>query len=263
MKKLKGLLIAVILVIACCVPLCGCGSGNNLNVTNVEYDNEGLYTAGGGTLTTTVGNLDVDWVGGDVGIVYGDVTYPTVNEVTSREVEEGLKVRWYADTVSDTLYIRFAACGRWNIKGLKKDLTITLPRDSSMRELDIDAVSCNVDTVEAPFEIYDFDTVSCNVNVQSSVAQRIKIDDVSSNYSLKAGKLTSLDLDAVSCNADIYLPQGKGFYAEVDEVSSKLNSETEATRTKDSWFSGDKSARMNLDLVSSDVNVRVWDTTQG
>ena len=68
----------------------GCTAGQH-------YDNAKAYTMGGASLSKTVTALDVNWISGNVNIVYDDVTGVSFSESSEETLTEKTSMYYWLD----------------------------------------------------------------------------------------------------------------------------------------------------------------------
>ena len=128
----------LVFVLALCLAmLAGCqGSGIQNQVTTVTYDHPESYTAGGGETTQPVERVAIDWYNGSVTVARHDGDAVAFSETANRTLEEGLTLRWRVE--DGTLSLVYCQAGQVQLGDLEKDLTVLLPRDLTLEELEVD-----------------------------------------------------------------------------------------------------------------------------
>ena len=218
-----------------------------------------------------VSEIKIEWVAGTVKVQPGDV-----ESIRFSETEGDRPMAYFMD--GDELVIRFME-GKWtDIVGsplrTKKDLTVTVPRDWSGKELSIEAVEADVQVVDLVLEELDFDGVSGRFAAENCQVRELDMDTVSGNVSY-SGSLQELDVDSVSAdcvlnlsnvpaavemdgvsgNLEITLPENAGFSVRLQSAGGKLTTDFEGTRSGKSFVSGDGACRITLSGVSGNVGV--------
>lgn len=138
----------LVFVLALCLAmLAGCqGSGIQNQVTTVTYDRPESYTAGGGETTQPVERVTIDWYNGSVTVARHNGDAVAFSETANRTLEEGLTLRWRVE--DGTLSLVYCQAGQVQLGDLEKDLTVLLPEDLTLEELE-------VDTGAAPVQVSD------------------------------------------------------------------------------------------------------------
>ena len=156
MKKLFYLLAAFFALL-----LAGCGKGHG---EEFLYDRPENYTSGSASLTQPVKRLEIDWLAGSVHLEAGDTAELSFEESAGRTLSEELTVHWWLE--GDTLHIKFCASGRWTLGGLQKDLTVTLPRNLTLEEVEITTVSAEIQAPELSARAVKWNTTSGDMTAQ-------------------------------------------------------------------------------------------------
>lgn len=119
--------------------LAGCGGGT-LSDNKAEQ-----YTAGGGTVTEPIKNLEIQWVSGSVEICQGTEDQVTFRETADRVLSDDFVMGWRLE--GETLYIDFCAANSWTLDIPDKALTVTLPQDLVLESVQVTTTSA---TFHAP-----------------------------------------------------------------------------------------------------------------
>ena len=113
--------------------LAGCGGGT-LSDNKAEQ-----YTAGDGTVTEPIKNLEIQWVSGSVEICQGTEDQVTFRETADRVLSDDFVMGWRLE--GETLYIDFCAANSWTLDIPDKALTVTLPQDLVLESVQVTTTS--------------------------------------------------------------------------------------------------------------------------
>lgn len=261
----------------------------NTVATNFEWDNflQGSWTDAGGELSSVgsvpsseIRNIQIDWSTGSITIVPGDVDAITYQETGCKDDND----RMVLAMADDTLIIHFTNTRVfWGITiDTPKDLLITVPRDWSCNELEIDVASAQVTIRDLTIETVDFDGASGVCKFENSQVGHLDMDTASGDVRFN-GMLQELDLDAASASCtlvltqapkridadmasgdlDITLPENSGFSMKLDAVSGDFSSDFPTTIQNDCHVYGDGSCRINVSAMSGDVVIRKAEDSAG
>lgn len=270
MKRFKKfIVVSVVAVFA--VALCafsGCGYTNGEYWTDVSYDNESAYTIGGGEITKSISEIYIDWVCDDVTVKPYEGTAVKVEETSDKELEEGLKLRYLVE--GGKLTVQYATCGRHNIRGLNKKLTMSVPVGTTLDKLNIESISGNIETQVLVNEI-NVNSVSGNVwasNViqgatVNTVSGKITVaggaviqaDSVSGNIELALGNVTAINAKTVSGGIKLVLPESLGFTLTFKTTSGKFSSALEAAKDGNTYTRLDGSASITAKTTSGNLTI--------
>lgn len=228
--------------------------------------------------TQDVSRISINWVSGKITVEPADVTdvivqdenpdskYPTV--ITNRSGK--LTIDFSENTVFNGFGLNF------NSKGLRKDLTIYVPRDFSLKELELDAASTDLEVHDLTIGEVEIDTASGASTFINCNIEKLDIDSASGDMIFK-GSLDKLDFDAASANfegvftnvpsqltmdsmsgdLDITLPPDAGFTVKQDGMSNKFSSEFNTTTRNGSYVHGSGACRIEVDGMSNNINIRM------
>ena len=104
-----------------------------------SYANSDKYTAGDAEINQPVHNLTIDWASGKVDILYHNKNTVILSEKSKKTISPEMQMRWWLD--GDTLRIQYAKPGIHLNQNLQKELTVTLPKDILLDDVNINATS--------------------------------------------------------------------------------------------------------------------------
>lgn len=224
MKKAILLLFTAAL---CAVLLCGCRMSvrPSVGLASFCYDHAEQYTGGGAALTDTVERVEIHWLSGSVSVeVHGEDTI-SFSEEANRKLTKDDCLNYRLD--GTTLVIQFCRSGKWDLNGLQKDLTVLLPEELLLKELEVDSVSAELCADGVSAEEMEMDTVSGDICLRHcGVTTRAKLDTVSGSVGAElAQPLESLYAETVSGNVEITAPELTAFHADTTSGSVFLAAE--------------------------------------
>ncbi|MGN0806517.1 MAG: DUF4097 family beta strand repeat-containing protein [Candidatus Coproplasma sp.] len=247
-KKSISVIFSAITAIALCA-VCGCVSLGEL-WTDVNYANESAYTIGGGEIPENVNEIEIDWVCDDITIEHYSGTTVKVEESADKEIEEKFQLRRLVE--NGKLTVRFATCGRHDIRGLNKKLTVLIPEGVTLDKLTLKSVSGNI-TSKVSVKQAIVDNVSGSVTLENAV-QSVDVESVSGSIELTLDG-AAVTIDVVSGNVYLSVPETLGFTLTVATVSGKFNSSLEMAKNGDTYTRLGGGTNMTVDTVSGNINV--------
>ncbi len=143
MKKTCQALLILICAL-CAVLLGGCQSGAlpSFSLSAVSYDHAERYLMGGASLSAAVEKLQISWIDGRVQVERHSGDKITFSEEANRALDADTSLYYWLD--GDTLHIQYCRSGLRNLANLEKELTLWLPEELTLRELEISTVSAPV-----------------------------------------------------------------------------------------------------------------------
>ena len=210
MKKL--LIPGLVLLLCAMAVLAGCGQ-QHTNGTQTDsqagYTPDTGYTAGATTVTQLNGfrSIDIEWVNGQVNVELYDGEGIELTDTLTDGSAVTQPMQWRMDEDDSTLDIR----SQPKLVSLNEEkiLTVRLPRNIVLYELDIDAVSASVSvalTDEDTLSLSELDVTSVSgaINVYAANAGEISLSTTSSDISGSV-RTQQLEADSVSGSIDLTL----------------------------------------------------------
>lgn len=297
----KKIRIMTVMMVMSCLLLTGCMSrgGGGLGLSSYHYDDAGKYSMGGETLSmasAAVSRLEIDWISGEVEIIYHPEETIIFSETANQELDENMTMRYWVD--GNTLRIKFAKAGDWKFNNIQKSLTVYLPEKLTLNELEIDTTSAGViaqgiramnveiDTVSGGIDIseavvsdsFSADTTSGQVAVMfAEPLSELEIGTVSGGVQVSVSKLTEFDIDStsgainlsaesapksgeistVSGSVELILPETAEFRAGISTVSGQIESEIPLNKDGKYYICGSGACRYEIDTTSGNISFRL------
>ena len=166
---------ATVLMVAC---------GENTKI-DIKYDHPERYSVGDATLQQPIRGISVDWLFGNMEILYTDDSAVCIHE----EIQEGflpltdsLRMRYYVDEEGE-LEIQYCGQGKYrygDLKNIRKHLVVEVPRGTVLDDIDIDGVETGViiENVASRKLAVDGVKVSVNANYPNTLPNEIDVDGV-------------------------------------------------------------------------------------
>lgn len=237
---------------------------------------EGTYAPGvsaSSIPTDQVQEISIDWVSGTVTIQPGDV-----EEISFYEESTNEKYPMVWKLHNGELSIQFCQDHIFPHGfsfTLDKDLTILVPKDFTLDELELDAASTNLSASGLTVRSVELDTASGISRFKNCDVTELDIDTASGDVYFE-GSLGSLDFDAASASftgvltntpsrmsvdsasgdLDLTLPEDTGFSVSLDGMSCNFSSDFDTTTRNGRHTHGDGRCRIDMDGMSSDIIIR-------
>lgn len=297
MNRLK-LAAALVTALGLTVCLAGCmvkGDTGSTAAVDLTYDDSENYTIGGAQLNDTVEHIEIDWIAGNVKLLYSDSDMVSFSEESNKNLTDDFKLHYWLD--GTTLKIRFCGSGHWSLGRLEKDLTVTVPKNFPLTNLKITSISANVsleaiETESAFIETtsgiicltgctvtdrFEFETISGGLEAEfaeplneltgstssGAVAvtaphiDRFKVSAASGSVSLSAeAEPQWLDIGTVSGTVDLTLPESASVTLDFRSTSGKLSSELSGRTEDGKYIFGDGAGEYRIKTVSGNAAVR-------
>ncbi len=190
---MKRLMISVVFVLVCA--LCLCFASCDLFGESYDYDDAKMYTAGGGSFSSRINKLDIEWHSGRVVLAASDsVTAVTIYEEGGEQDE--MMYHWLD---GDELKIRQAESGTDYEDLGPKTLHVEVPASLKFLTVEIDTSSADVYAENLKSTELDIDTSSGKVFVGGDASDPgvVDIDTTGGDVSC-AGVATRFEIDTVS-----------------------------------------------------------------
>lgn len=272
MKK-RFLLASVLAACTASVALSGCSDKTDI----LSYANADQYTAGGGSVAGAVTELEIDWIDGNVEIVYGDVENVTFSETSAATLTAENTLQYWLENT--TLHIKFAKAKKLvSINSYpEKDLKVVLPASLALNKLDVEAVDTNVKIDNLTVGDVEVETVDGVVNAYLvGTTREITVDTVGGDITVKANAVSEFDIETVG--AEVYVESVTaptsgsfesvggsltlalydnvaGFTFDVDGLGGAFTSDFETTKQGDRYVYGSGACQYEAETVGGNVNV--------
>lgn len=180
--------IAFLMAVMASVLFAACGENTKIDI---KYDHPERYSVGDATLNQPISGISVDWLFGDMEIVYTDDSAVRIHE----EIQEGflpltdsLRMRYYVDEEGE-LEIQYCGHGKYrygDLKNIRKHLVVEVPRGKVLDEISIDGVETGVIVGQVLSRELTVDGVKVSVNADypDALPNEIDIDGVQSLLAL-------------------------------------------------------------------------------
>ena len=226
-----------------------------------------------------ISELEIDWVAGHIKILPGEETdiIRFWDDYTGKE-----EYLLYYEIDEDTVSIQYARNLDWDSPlgitanhVIEKNLTVQVPANWVCQSLEIDAASAALEIHDLAIESVDIDTASGKCGFENCSFDTLDIDtasgDVVYSGSLRilncdaasasiAAQLTNIpsriNVDSMSSNVDIALPENAGFTANVDGLSTDLESDFAVENRNGNYVCGDGACLINVNSLSGKLHIR-------
>lgn len=230
-----------------------------------NYEDSNLYSTGAAEVPVDgITEISVEWVNGNINVEYYDGDTISFSETEPKS--ENYAMRYRVD--GNELKIKFCKSGilsrsNYDKSTYGKDLTLYIPKDLSLNELDIDSISSTINVHDISAYSVNFDTVSGNVNASGSFSEA-DFDSVSGNIYITCYSVPrSISVDTISGDCELAVPEDiNGFTVDYETVSGSIigndfyiNSSKKATIGEGSQVYGDGSTDIDFDSVSGSLEI--------
>lgn len=191
--KIKNPLIPLVACIAlsACAALGGCGVRSGY-----LYDDAKSYSVGDAVITESVTELDVDWVGGNVEIIYEDRQGISISETSEKKYSSSQTMRYSVE--NGTLKIKYAKSGTTNLKKLSKNLKIVLPAADALKYYEVETEAANLTVEGIRCQDFSFGSNSGNLNFTGAVVHEFEAETDSGNVTANLSAFYDVDVETSS-----------------------------------------------------------------
>lgn len=251
------------------------GSGSASDSGATSSSGAASPAASASVAASSVNKLSIEWVSGSITIRPGDTDTITYEETGASDSRYPM----VAKQKGGTLTLQYCKDGvsfglRWP-SDLKKDLTVTVPRDWVCRDLEIDAASAAVDIQDLTIGELELDTANGTCRLENCDVGEMDVDTASGDVTFSgtlgsfdcdsaSAKITltltnvprSIEVDTASGDLDLTLPKDAGFTASVEGLSTRFSSDFPTTTRNGRYLCGDGACEIQVDAMSGDVTIR-------
>ena len=234
---MKKLLVPLFAAALCTTLLCGCRMSlrPSVGLSSFRYDQAEQYTAGGAVLSDAVERVEIHWLSGSVAVqAHGEDTISFSEEANRKLTKDDCL---YHRLDGTTLLIQFCRSGKWDLNGLEKDLTVLLPEELLLKDLEIDGVSAEIAAEGVGTEAANLNTISGDIRLTDCIITKLaELDTVSGAVAAELTQpLDSLYAGTVSGHMEVTAPEIGAFHGDttsgavflaVDAAPRELDIET-------------------------------------
>ena len=234
--------IAFIIAVMASVLFAACGENTKIDI---KYDHPERYSVGDATLSQPISGISVDWLFGDMEIVYTDDSAVRIHE----EMQEGflpltdsLCMRYYVDEEGE-LEIQYCGHGKYrygDLKNIRKHLVVEVPRGKVLDEISIDGVETGVIVGQVLSRELTVDGVKVSVNAD--------YPDTLPN---------EIDVDGVQCLLALHVvPETAGLTIEMSGIKPFLSCDLPSRKEGEKTIVGDGRCKVESDGVDVHLSIR-------
>ncbi len=222
-------------------------------------EGESTLTAEADFAGTSITNVEVNWVVGNITILAGD--HVSLKEYSAETVADQDRIEYTLNgtalVINEYPSTDMFSLGSANSDRVKKDLVLTLP--AGLSELRLNIVVGNVTTEEGiSAGKIELNGVSSQISLANLEVKEFEINVVDAAITLDyAAAPEEIDVESVGGSVSITLPEGTGFTAEIESVSGKLTTPEGTVRGNGILTSGNGAVSIEIQTVSGEVEVTV------
>ena len=233
MKKIALIALAACLMAGCHI--------NYKGDMKYSYEHPERYQMGDAVLNQSINELDINWLEGDINIVYADHPEVRIYEKMDSVLDDSLRMHWYVND-EGCLDIQFCKSGFYKTKSLNnlgKHLTIEVPRGISLDEI-------------------NFELVSASVKIDSVVSRELNVEgvafDITANYPTLPDEI---NIEGVDSHLNLQSPSTAGMTIEMSGVKKSMNINSVRPTRKDGkkTIIGDGACKIDIEGVNCTLNI--------
>ncbi|MCQ2419937.1 MAG: DUF4097 domain-containing protein [Clostridia bacterium] len=230
--------------------LCSCGI-ITVHIDTARKDS----VAGSGTASNKVRNLDIEWVAGEINIVFDGVDEIRFEESAKEQLSDDAKMRYRE--ADGTLTIEYCKGKTVNNVPPKK-LTLVLPNGYTFDHVEFEVVSTDVSLPDGfCANSLELDSVSGNLaSAGDAVLKDVEIKGISGNTVLSVEGMKSFEAEVVSGSVQLILPEDTAFTAAVNSASGDFCTDFETNMNGKTYSHGSGGAVIEMNSVSGDLEIK-------
>lgn len=125
--------------------LTSCRMSSNMGasgLSDISYADSERYTPGAAELSETVEQIDIHWPVGSVTVKPHGSDTVSLSEESAKELIDDARLHYWLDGTA--LHIQFCQAGKWLLDEMEKDLTVLVPEDLALAEVEVSSLSAQV-----------------------------------------------------------------------------------------------------------------------
>lgn len=269
------------------------------NFGNIHNFDSSEYLSGNSEVDASdITDIEINWIDGSVNIDVYDGNTIKFYEECKNELSDSDLLHYYSK--SNKLKIEYSGTKKIPIfiggSNLKKSLTVQIPESMLVQfnDLNIEAVSSNVNISNINSKYIDIENISGNILLNNIAVDKIDIDttsgdidsdniiikkssniDTISGSAILNGSISAIefdstsgdlkvvsdicpneaDTDTTSGNISLSIPDNSGFSYSFDGVSGKMKCDFPSSGESDEGKYGDGTSDFSFDTISGDVYI--------
>lgn len=220
-------------------------------------------------------DIKIDWVSGSIRIRAAEDAQGI--EIRESEVSDS-RYKMVCSQEGSTLKIGYCESSLRSLLGknpLNKDLTILVPQDFSLKELEIDSASAELTVQNLSIREVSVDTASSESRFETCTVDTLDVDTASGSVYFE-GSLNKLDFDSASAGVEavlsnvpyeidmdtgsgsltLFLPEDAGFTAKLDTLSGDFDSTLDFSVKSGKYVRGNGACDIDVSSMSGGVTIR-------
>lgn len=224
MRRIFFIMAATLLFASCNLPVSPKVWKNA--TTNNDYEHFERYTKGGGTVSATVRDLEVNWLCDSITIEAYDGSEVVFSETSPNSLNDSTTMYYLLDDHGTLLTIQFCrAKVRIKNDSLHKQLHILVPRNMHLEDIEINGVSHAITLTGIHCENLEINSVAASIILDGSTIGDLELNGVDENLTATFNQLPSdIEFNTVDGNYTLYVPLDAGMTIEMNGLSSELYS---------------------------------------
>ena len=235
MKKIIAIAAIAALALSLAM-LSGCSTSTT---SDVHYDDADKYSAGDAEFADKVEKIAINYAAGDIRIEQTDGSKVTVKETAEKDLDEDEMIHTWLD--GKVLRIQYCASDKKiGINGLEKKLTVSVPKNVELSDIEIDSGAGNV----------TFDRI---------VTSNMDIDLGAGDLDLIFTKVPKdADIDLGAGDITITMPEDSNITIDTDKGLGEIKSDIPFVNNKDDEeiVIGDGSNSLSIDMGAGDIAIK-------
>lgn len=255
---------------------------NYLDISNLfggqslDYDEEGFVIGGGEVDSQDVTDVKINWTAGQVNVIAYEGDQIEMEETSDTDLEQDYEMRYQLE--NGILRIQFAKSKvsfTGLFKSLNKELTLRIPEDFMLENIDIETTSADVLLQELSAKSMSVNTVSGEIQGDNFVTDEMDGETVSGQIVWTGGTASIVDLESVSGKIKVSfpampdnisietvsgsillgLPENDGFKVEYDKVSGDFDCEFNVKINKNAAIYKSSKSKIFMETVSGNLKI--------
>lgn len=241
------------LVVLVLLGLLVAGLGLHLFVFDIDENTGTVLATGSGSVgAADINRLEIDWAAGSVIIQTGDSDLITFSESGSFSDNQAMTF----ENKNGTLYISYNKAIRIGFDSIpSKDLVITVPKDWSCRELELDGAALEIEINGLNIGELNIDGASSNIVINGAVGS-LDCDGAACEITMNCtDRPREIDLDGAACRLILTLPADCGFQLQMEGLSCVFGSNLSYSRSNGDYVYGDCYCKINTNGMACEVQI--------
>ena len=247
-----------------------------------RYDDSG-YQIGQGTVSvTTLREIEIDWLDGEVRVEACDDSYPSVTELYEGDIPESYRLRWQVSEDGSRLSVKYRKSAWFfspGASGRNKTLILRIPKAmmANLRLLDVESDSakitvagitaevCELESgsgscfaVDSHFQRFSAETETGHVVMDGTVREFVEFESGKGSFELASAVCPrQMEIETARGNVVLHLPADSDFKMICQRIGGTVTSDFVLMQTDNVYVCKNGTCVFSMEEIGGNLSVTI------